>query len=55
MSCCEDPMMIVKRRNLDLEQTVVPLETVDEWDVVVLMSCVDKGRRCFPPPRQTER
>ena len=28
MSCCEDPLMIVKRRNLDFE-TVVLLGTVD--------------------------
>ena len=29
MSCCEDLRRIVKRRNLDLEQTDVLLETND--------------------------
>ena len=52
MSCCEDPLMIVMRRNLDFVQTVVPLETHDGWDVVVLKCCVDNGRCCFPPPRR---
>ena len=54
MSCCEDPLMIVMRRNLDSVQTDVLLETVDGWDAVVLRCCVDKGRRCFPPPRRRE-
>ena len=53
MSCCEDPLMIVKRRNLDFE-TVVLLGTVDGWDAGVLRCCVDKGRCCFPPPRRME-
>ena len=43
MSCCEDPRMTVKRRNLDFE-TVVLLVTVDGWGVGVLRCCVDKGR-----------
>ena len=29
MSCCEDPLMIVMRRNLDFSQTVDPMETLD--------------------------
>lgn len=50
MSCCEDPLRIVKRRNLDFVQIVVLLERLDGWDVVVLRHCVDKGRCCSPPP-----
>ncbi len=55
MSCCEDPLMIVMRRNLDFEQTVVLLETSDDSDVVVLRRCVDNGRCCFRPPGRMKR
>ena len=55
MSCCEDPLKIVMRRNLDFAQTVVLLETVDGSYVVVLRSCVDNGRCCFPPRQRMKR
>ena len=55
MSCCEDPLMIVRRRNLDFVQTVVLLETLDGSGVVVLKCCVDRGRCCSPPPRRMKR
>ena len=54
MSCCEDPLMIVMRRNLDFEQTDALLGTPDGWGVVVLRCCVDKGQRYFPPPQRME-
>ena len=56
MSCCEDPLMIVMRRNLDFEQTAVLLGTDDDLVVVAVVvvavsnCCVDKGRGCFLPP-----
>lgn len=56
MSCCEDQLMTVRKRNLDYVQIAVLLEIVDGWDVVVLKRCcVDKGRCCFPPPRRRKR
>lgn len=51
MSCCEDPLTIVMRRNLDFVQIAVLAETPDGWDVVVLRCCADEGP-CYFPPRQ---
>lgn len=47
--------MIVMRRNLDFEQTVVLLETLDDSGVVVLRCCGDKGRYCFRPRGRMKR
>ena len=55
MSCCEDQLRTVRKRNLDYVQTAVLQETVDGSDVVMLKCCVDKGRCCFPPPRRMKR
>ena len=53
MSCCEDPLMIVMRRNLDFERIVARLERHDDLGVVVLKCYVDKGQcGCGFPPRE---